>query len=71
MAVFSAHHPCLHTRTTAIADEVTNGLLDNDISGILGLGFGSIASSRTTPFVQTLSQQGALQQPLFSFFLTR
>jgi cathepsin D len=55
----------------AIADQVSDGLLDNEISGLLGLGFGTIASSRTTPLAQTLAQQGALQEPLFSFFLTR
>lgn len=52
-------------------NRVTANLLDDGISGLLGLGFNTIASSGATPFAQTLFEQGALTQPLFSFFLTR
>lgn len=55
----------------AVVNRVTANLLDDSISGLLGLGFNTIASSGATPFVQTLFEQGALTQPLFSFFLTR
>lgn len=50
---------------------ITANLLDEGLSGLLGLGFSTIASSGATPFAQTLFQQGTLTQPLFSFFLTR
>ncbi|EJD48177.1 acid protease [Auricularia subglabra TFB-10046 SS5] len=55
----------------AVVDRVTANLLDDNISGLLGLGFNTISSSGATPFVQTLFQQNTLTQPLFGFFLTR
>lgn len=55
----------------AVVDRVTANLLDDDISGLLGLGFDTISSSGATPFVQTLFQQKTLTLPLFGFFLTR
>ncbi|KAH7106075.1 acid protease [Auriculariales sp. MPI-PUGE-AT-0066] len=55
----------------AVVSQVSRGLLDNDISGLLGLGFSTIASSGAVPFAETLAEQNVLKQPLFSFFLTR
>lgn len=37
----------------------------------MGLGFERIASSKATPFWQTLASQGALDEPLMAFQLTR
>ncbi|OCH95384.1 acid protease [Obba rivulosa] len=54
----------------------SNVTLDDDISGVLGLGFprlSSISSSvvNATPFFATLAQQGQLNYPLFGMSLTR
>jgi len=54
-----------------VADVVSTGLLTSPVSGLLGLGFKSIASSRATPFWQTLVENGAWDQPLMSFYLSR
>jgi cathepsin D len=41
------------------------------VSGLLGLGWQSIASSRATPFWQTLVSAGAWAEPVMTFQLTR
>lgn len=40
------------TQTLAIATEVTQGLLDTDVDGIMGFGFKSLSTSGATPFWQ-------------------
>jgi len=56
----------------AVVDEVSEGLLQDEISGLLGLAWSTIAESGKTPFVQALAEQpNMFNQPLFSFFLTR
>jgi len=56
----------------AVVGDVSEGLLQEDISGLLGLAWSTIAESGKTPFVEALAQQqDTLDQPLFSFFLTR
>ena len=51
--------------------EVTTGLLNPPVSGLLGLAWQSIASSRHTPFWQTLAGSGAWTDPVMAFQLTR
>lgn len=46
-------------------------MLDIPVSGILGLGFGTIATSRSVPFWQTLVQTSSLDTPVMSFHLSR
>ncbi|KAF8629088.1 hypothetical protein AX15_003580 [Amanita polypyramis BW_CC] len=55
----------------AVCDQVSSGLLTSPVSGLLGLGFDTIASSRATPFWQTLVSQGAWDEPVMAFHLTR
>lgn len=55
----------------AVCDQISSGLLSNPVSGLLGLGFQSIASSKATPFWQTLVSNGAWTDPLMAFYLTR
>ncbi|KAK2465711.1 hypothetical protein APHAL10511_002255 [Amanita phalloides] len=55
----------------AVCNLVSTGLLDSPVSGLLGLGFQTIAASRATPFWQTLVSQGAWDEPLMAFYLTR
>lgn len=51
--------------------QVSDGLLSNPVSGLLGLGWQSIASSGQPPFWQTLASKGAWSQPVMGFQLTR
>ncbi|TFK25570.1 aspartic peptidase A1 [Coprinopsis marcescibilis] len=55
----------------AVCDQVSSGLLSSPVSGLLGLGFETIASSKATPFWETLVTEGAWDQPVMSFHLTR
>lgn len=54
-----------------LADELTSGLLDGPVSGIMGLGFEAIASTDSTPFWQALVNAGDLSSPEMSFWLAR
>ncbi|KAJ3772679.1 aspartic peptidase domain-containing protein [Lentinula raphanica] len=58
-------------QTFLLADELTNGLLDGPVSGIMGLAFESIASTDSTPFWQALVNAGDLSSPEMSFWLAR
>ncbi|KAG1899473.1 aspartic peptidase domain-containing protein [Suillus fuscotomentosus] len=55
----------------AAVTQVTSGLLGPPVSGLLGLGWQSIASSKATPFWQTLASSGAWSNPVMAFQLTR
>ncbi|KAH7885800.1 aspartic peptidase domain-containing protein [Phlebopus sp. FC_14] len=55
----------------AAVDQVSSGLLNSPVSGLLGLAWQSIATSGHTPFWQTLASSGAWSQPLMAFQLTR
>ncbi|GAA5923054.1 pepsin-like aspartic protease [Sporobolomyces koalae] len=44
-----------------------NNIVDGELSGILGLGFKTIASSGATPLVQALAQDGKLPEEVFGF----
>ncbi|KAF5376269.1 hypothetical protein D9615_008554 [Tricholomella constricta] len=58
-------------QTFLAVDDLTTGLLDGSVSGILGLAFSTIASTRAIPFWQTLAQDGQLTAPEMSFYMTR
>jgi cathepsin D len=55
----------------AVCDEVTRGLLNNPVSGLMGLAWNTIASSGATPFWQTLANSGTWDSPVMAFHLTR
>jgi len=55
----------------AVCDQVSSGLLTNPVSGLLGLAFQTIASSKAMPLWQTLVSSGAWDSPLMAFYLTR
>jgi len=61
---------CLTTLAVA-ADRVTNGLLLDPTSGIMGLGWPAISSTQSTPWWLNLLNQNQLEAPEFSFWLTR
>jgi len=58
-------------QTFAVATDVSTGLLNSPVSGLLGLAFQTIATSGATPFWETLVKSNASDQPLFSFYLSR
>ncbi|KAF9227090.1 acid protease, partial [Gyrodon lividus] len=51
--------------------DTTTGLIDDGLSGIMGLGFATISALQTTPFWQTLYNANMLSQPMFGFYLER
>ncbi|KAG8721838.1 hypothetical protein FRC08_009639 [Ceratobasidium sp. 394] len=58
-------------QTFALADQVSNGLLSSPISGLMGLGWSTIAASGATPMWETLARGTQWTEPVMSFFLTR
>lgn len=58
-------------QTFAICDDVSQGLLANPVSGLLGLGFSTLATSGAVPLWEALSNSGAFTDNVFSFYLTR
>ncbi|GAA5849920.1 hypothetical protein JCM3766R1_001918 [Sporobolomyces carnicolor] len=52
---------------TFAACSTLNNIVDGELSGILGLGFQTIASSGATPLVQALAQDGKLPEEVFGF----
>ncbi|KAI0347724.1 acid protease [Trametopsis cervina] len=59
-------------QTFGVVNATTSNLLQSPLSGLMGLGFDTIASSGVTPFWQALAEtSGALDKPLFAFQLTR
>ena len=55
----------------ATCDLVSSGLLSSPVSGLMGLAFQTIAASKATPFWQTLVSQGAWDEPVMAFYLSR
>lgn len=54
-----------------VCDQVSKGLLNSPVSGLMGLAWNTIASSGATPFWQTLAASGAWDSPEMAFQLTR
>lgn len=52
-------------------DALTSGLLDGDVSGIMGLAFPAIAETKAVPFWQALANGNQLSSPEFGFWLDR
>ncbi|THH01104.1 hypothetical protein EW026_g1545 [Hermanssonia centrifuga] len=50
---------------------MSDGLVDGDTSGIMGLAFQSLASTGAVPFWQALTNAGQFASPEMSFWLTR
>ncbi|KAJ7587108.1 acid protease [Mycena floridula] len=58
-------------QTFLAVDQTSSGLLDGSVSGIMGLAFDTISSTRSTPFWQTLAEGNQLTTPEMSFWITR
>ncbi|KAL0575800.1 hypothetical protein V5O48_006178 [Marasmius crinis-equi] len=59
------------SQTLLAVTAVSKDLLDGTVSGILGLAFNTIASTRSTPLWQALVNNGELSSPDMSFWMTR
>ncbi|KAJ7224259.1 acid protease [Mycena pura] len=55
----------------AVCDQVTDKLLQNPVSGLLGLAWQAISSSGATPFWQTLASGDSWDSPVMAFQFTR
>jgi hypothetical protein len=66
MAGFSVANQVL-----GVCDDVSAGLLNSPVSGLMGLAWNTIASSGATPFWQTLAGSGKWDSPVMAFQLTR
>lgn len=55
----------------AVCDQISSGLLNSPVSGLIGLAWNTIASSGATPLWQTLAASNALDSPVMGFQLTR
>jgi cathepsin D len=58
-------------KSAVAVDTTSDGLLDGPVSGIMGLGFQTIASTRATPMWEALLNDNKFSSPLFSFWITR
>ena len=61
----------ISNQTFGIIDHLSTSLLHPPVSGLLGLGFQALASSRARPVWEALIQQGSWKDPLMSFYFTR
>ena len=56
----------------AVVTQISDNLLTSPVSGLMGMGFSTIASSGATPFWENLANtDGTLDEPLMAFQLTR
>jgi cathepsin D len=61
-----------HANLPSVAvDDVSTGLIDGQLAGIMGLAFQGIANTQAVPFWQALISNNLLTNPEFSFFITR
>lgn len=63
--------PRLRPMCSGVCNAVTANLLTNPVSGLMGLAFNTLSTSKATPFWQTLANTNAWDQPLMAFHLTR
>jgi hypothetical protein len=54
-----------------LCDQVSDGLLQAPVSGLMGLGWQALASSGAKPFWQALYEGNVFDEPLMAFYLTR
>jgi cathepsin D len=59
-----------NSRSVAV-DDISTGLIDGQLAGIMGLAFQGIANTQAVPFWQALINNNQLSNPEFSFFITR
>ncbi|KZO97330.1 aspartic protease [Calocera viscosa TUFC12733] len=61
----------VNSQTFGAVNVVSSQFTNDPASGIIGLAFESIAQTSAPPLIQQLYTAGALDEPLFAFFLSR
>ncbi|OBZ70925.1 Lysosomal aspartic protease [Grifola frondosa] len=61
----------VNPQTMLVVEKMSSGLVDGQVSGIMGLAFEGLASTAATPFWQALVNGGQWSQPEMAFWLTR
>ncbi|KAG9309476.1 aspartic peptidase domain-containing protein [Chiua virens] len=61
----------IKNQTFGAATQYTEGLVKSPVSGLLGLGWQNIATTKAPPFWQALASQDAWKDPVMAFQLTR
>ncbi|KAF8893589.1 aspartic peptidase domain-containing protein [Infundibulicybe gibba] len=61
----------INPQTFLSVDQTSQDLVDDPVSGIMGLAFNGISSTHSTPFWQALASGGQLTAPEMAFWLTR
>ncbi|KAG8907667.1 hypothetical protein FRB99_002745 [Tulasnella sp. 403] len=59
------------SQVLGVVNAVTANLLQSPVSGLMGLAFSTLSTSRSMPFWETLASTNAWDQPLMAFHLTR
>jgi cathepsin D len=61
----------VNPQTFVAVDDLSTGLIDGELNGIMGLAFQGIANSQAVPFWQALINNNQLTNPELSFYITR
>ncbi|KAI0358629.1 acid protease [Trametes cingulata] len=61
----------VNPQNLVVVEQMTDGLLDGDVSGIMGLAFQALASTDAVPFWQALVNNGQFASPEMAFWLAR
>jgi len=61
----------VQNQSLGLCDQISDGLLIQPVSGLMGLGWQALSSSGAKPFWQALYESNVLDQPLMAFYLTR
>jgi cathepsin D len=59
------------TIPSGLSSQISNGLLSQPTSGLLGLAWQALSSAGIKPYWQALYEGNALDEPLMAFYLTR
>jgi cathepsin D len=59
------------TISSGLCDQISDGLLTQPVSGLLGLAWQALSSVGVMPFWQALYESNVLDEPLMAFYLTR
>lgn len=50
---------------------MTTGVLEGNVTGLIGIAFPSLASTNATPWLLAVANSGQLTEPMISFLITR
>ena len=62
---------CSMTSTSGLCDQISDGMLIQPVSGLMGLAWQAQSTANVKPFWQALYESNVLDEPLMAFYLTR